>query len=278
MNSDGMMRARSAAFRDRGYDFPMGAIGAGEAVDLRRRLEQYERESGGPIKGHLRHKSHLLFTWLNDLIRNPAILDAIAEILGPDILCWSTSFFIKEPRDPGFVSWHQDATYWGLSEPEVITAWVAFTPSNRANGCMRVIPGSHRAQLRHVDTFAKHNLLTRGQEIAAEVDESQAVDIVLSPGQFSLHHVLIVHGSDPNPSDDRRIGFAIRYISTRVKQTVGQIDSATLVRGVDRFGHFKREPRPARDFDPEAVRVHSEATERNAQILYAGTDKTQFRD
>jgi ectoine hydroxylase-related dioxygenase (phytanoyl-CoA dioxygenase family) len=276
--NDGVMQVKGAAFRDRGYDFPLDAISPKEAAVLRQRLEQYERVSGGPINDHLRHKSHLLFTWLNDLIRHPKILDAVAEVIGPDILCWSTSFFIKEPQDPGFVSWHQDATYWGLSEPEVITAWVAFTPSNRANGCMRVIPGSHRTQLKHVDTFAKDNLLTRGQEIAAEVEESQAVDIVLSPGQFSLHHVLIIHGSDPNPSDDRRIGFAIRYISTRVKQTVGQIDSATLVRGMDRFGHFRQEPRPLRDFDPEAVRVHSETTERKAQILYAGTDKTQFRD
>src|SRR5215468_11246101 len=207
------------------------------------------------------------------MIRHPRILDAIEDILGPDILCWSTSFFIKEPRDPGFVSWHQDATYWGLSEPEVITAWVAFTPSNRANGCMRVIPGSHRAQLKHVDTFAKDNLLTRGQEIAAEVDESQAVDIVLSPGQFSLHHVLLIHGSDPNPSDDRRIGFAIRYIPTYVRQVAGSHDSAALVRGEDRYHHFEPEPRPDTDMSPTAVAYHAAVTRAQAQILMRGTGR-----
>jgi non-heme Fe2+,alpha-ketoglutarate-dependent halogenase len=268
----------STGFADRGYAFPIDALSAEQAAELRQHLQLFERENGGPLKGPLRHKPHLLFTWLNDLIRHPRILDAVAGILGPDILCWSTSFFIKEARDPSFVSWHQDATYWGLSEPDVVTAWVAFTPSNRANGCMRVIPGSHRTQLRHVDTFDRDNLLTRGQEIAANIDESEAVEIVLGPGQFSLHHVLIVHGSEPNMSGDRRIGFAMRYIPTRLRQTAGPKDSATLVRGRDRFGHFEEEPRPSTDFAPAAVRIHHNITKRHAQILYGGTGKTKYRD
>src|SRR4029453_15391031 len=167
---------------------------------------------GGPLGGLYRIKPHLLFTWLAELVRHPSVLDAVEDVLGPDILCWNTSFFTKEARSPGFVSWHQDATYWGLSEPDVVTAWVAFTESTPANGNMRVIPGSHRAPVPHVDTFHPDNLLSRGQEIAVEVDESRAVDIVLAPGEMSLHHVLMVHGSGANLSGDRRIGFAIRYI------------------------------------------------------------------
>src|SRR5262249_10351763 len=154
------------------------------------RLESFEARQKAPLQGALRHKTHVLFAWLNDLIRLPSILDAVEDILGPDLLCWSSSFFIKEAHDPAYVSWHQDSTYWGLSAPDVMTAWVAFTPSNRANGCMRVVPGTHlRDQVPHRDTFAEKNILTRGQEIAVHVDEDRAVDIILEPGEISLHHV-----------------------------------------------------------------------------------------
>jgi ectoine hydroxylase-related dioxygenase (phytanoyl-CoA dioxygenase family) len=223
-----------------------------------------------------RIKPHLLFTWLAELVRHPAVLDAVEDVLGPDILCWNTSFFTKEARSPGFVSWHQDATYWGLSEPDVLTAWVAFTESTPANGNMRVIPGSHRAPIPHVDTFHPDNLLSRGQEITVEVDESRAADIVLQAGEMSLHHVLMVHGSGANPSGDRRIGFAIRYIPTRISQTGGPRDSATLVRGIDAFGHFELEPQPDADLDPSMLALHAEISDRQAKILYRGTPKTRF--
>ena len=261
-----------------GCVFPVRVMPEAEALEIRRRLETFESENGGPLKGALRHKSHLLFTWLGDLVRNNRIVDAIEDLYGPNLLCWTTNFFIKEADNPAFVSWHQDSTYWGLDKPDVVTAWVALTPSNEANGAMKFIPGSHtRDQIPHRDTFAKNNLLTRGQEVAVEVDESKAVDITLEPGEISLHHVRLVHGSPPNPSHDRRIGFAIRYIPTTVAQIAGE-DSATLVRGVDTHRHFELEPRPTRDMDPEFVALHQAITERNAQILYRGTQVKSYDD
>jgi ectoine hydroxylase-related dioxygenase (phytanoyl-CoA dioxygenase family) len=233
---------------------------------------------GGPLRGDLRHKTHLLFPFLAELVRRPRILDAIEDVLGPDILCWSSNFFIKEAADPAFVSWHQDSTYWGLSSPDVATAWVALTPSNDANGAMAVVPGSHKLdQMPHRDTFHRHNLLTRGQEIAVAVDEAKAVPLNLRPGEMSLHHVRLVHGSPPNPSPDRRIGFAIRYIPTSLYQLEGT-DSATLVRGEDRFGHFELEPRPERDMQEDMLALHRRLTERAAQILYRGTGVDNFND
>jgi len=258
-----------------GYHFPLRVLSVEEAGQYRDRLERVEGDLGG-LRGLYRIKPHLLFTWLADLVRHPSVLDAVEDVIGPDILCWNTSFFTKEARNPGYVSWHQDATYWGLSEPHVVTAWVAFTPSTRQNGNMRVIPGSHRAQARHVDTFHPDNLLSRGQEIAVAVDEDDAADILLDAGEMSLHHVLIVHGSGANESDDRRIGFAIRYIPTSVRQTEGPRDSATLVRGRDVFGHFELEPRPAADLDPEMLALHAEISDRQAKILYRGTTRTSF--
>ena len=261
-----------------GCIFPIRVMSEIDALGIRDRLEAFERDSGGPLKGDLRHKSHLLFSWLADLVREKNIVDAIEDLYGPNLLCWTTNFFIKEARNPAFVSWHQDSTYWGLDKPDVVTAWIALTPSNKSNGAMGFIPGTHTAeQIPHRDTFAKNNLLTRGQEVAVAVDEKQAVTIELAPGEMSLHHVRLVHGSPPNPSDDRRIGFAIRYIPTTVAQIAGD-DSATLVRGVDEHHHFAPEPRPAKDMDPAFVALHKEITERNAQILYRGTTVTSYND
>lgn len=266
-------------YREQGFLFPLPALTDSEVNSLRTKLEELEGQHGGKLPPHINRKPHLLLTWLNELIRDPRILDPVEKILGPDILCWGSGFFIKNPHDRARVTWHQDSTYWGLSSADVATAWVAFTPSTPENGCMRVVPGTHTLQqLPHEDTFAPDNLLSRGQEIAVGVDESRAVDIVLAPGQMSLHHVLLVHGSEPNQSALRRIGFAIRYLPTHIKQgTVkdgrGLADSATLVRGSDRYGYFLPEPVPQSDFHPDAVAFHAKMLAINDQILYRGTQK-----
>jgi non-haem Fe2+, alpha-ketoglutarate-dependent halogenase len=265
-------------FRDEGCVFPIRVMSEADAANHRARLEEFERQSGGPLKGDLRHKPHLLFTWLSELVRCGAILDAVEDLYGPDLLCWATSFFIKEAADPAFVSWHQDSTYWGLSRPDVVTAWVAFTEATEANGAMEYIPGSQRLdQIPHRDTFAKHNLLSRGQEVMVEVDPAKRQIIMLRPGEMSLHHVRLVHGSPPNRSNDRRIGFAIRYIPTNVAQLGGE-DSATLVRGQDRYHHFALEPEPTSDLDPQFVALHRSITERNARILYRGTGVQSYNE
>ncbi|MCL4746196.1 MAG: phytanoyl-CoA dioxygenase family protein [Burkholderiaceae bacterium] len=265
-------------YQREGCVFPIRAIPEDEALEIRSRLEAFEAKAGGPLSGDLRHKSHLLFSWLGDLVRADRIVGAVADLYGPDLLCWTTNFFIKEANNPAFVSWHQDSTYWGLSRPDVVTAWVALSPSRRDNGAMEFVPGTHTSdQIAHRDTFSKNNLLTRGQEIAVDVDPSQAKTIELRPGEMSLHHVRLVHGSAPNPSNTRRIGFAIRYIPTSVSQVEGE-DSATLVGGVDRYHHFEAEPRPTRDMDPEFVALHKRITERSAKILYRGTDVKDYND
>ena len=260
-----------------GYHFPVDVLSAAEVVACRHQLEAYEANAGGPIKGEVRHRSHVLFPWINELIRHPRILDAVEDVFGPNILCWNTSFFIKEPHDPGFVTWHQDATYWGLSSPDVMTVWLALSPANKVSGCMKFIPGTHTKQVTHADTFHQDNLLSRGQEIAVEVDEGEAVCVELDPGQASMHHVLLFHGSEPNRSADRRIGLAMRYIPTHVKQAVGGRDWASLVRGVDTYGHFEPEPRPKADLHPDALAFHRMVTEEQVRVLYRGTAKTEYR-
>jgi non-heme Fe2+,alpha-ketoglutarate-dependent halogenase len=255
-----------------GYVFPYQVLGAGEIADLRGRIEAFERTLGGPLPKELRHKPHLYSKSIDDVIRRPEILDRVESLLGPDIFCWESVLFIKEPRDPAFISWHQDVAYWGLEPYEVLTAWVALSPSTRASGCMRVLPGSHIGEIApHKDTFAPNNMLSRGQEMQVEVDEAKTVDIVLQPGEMSLHHVKIAHGSDPNTADDRRIGLAIRYIPGYVRQVIGKDDTATLVRGTDRFGHFEPEPRATADFSAEGLANQKRLRERRMAVLMRPT-------
>ncbi|HKY96020.1 MAG TPA: phytanoyl-CoA dioxygenase family protein, partial [Kiloniellales bacterium] len=247
-----------ASYRRDGFYFPVPVLSESEALGYRRRLEAAEAANGGPLKGNQRHKVHILHRWAYELVTHPRILDAVEDILGPNLICWTTNFFIKEAHDPAFVSFHQDATYWGLDPPDVMTAWVALSDCPMRSGPMVFAPGTHKTQLAHRDTFHKDNLLTRGQEIAAEVDPKDAVAAILKPGEISLHHVMVVHGSRPNESDDRRIGLAIRYIPTHVRQ-VKLRDAAILVRGRDDFGYFDRERVPETDGGPAERAAHKAA-------------------
>jgi hypothetical protein len=257
-------------FHQYGYVAPIRVMSTQHALELRKRLEDFEHSDSPLKKKALNVKSHLLFPWLNQLVRSDAVVNAIEDLYGENLLAWASSFFIKNGKDPAYVSWHQDSTYWGLSKPDVVTAWVALSESTRENGAMQVIPGTHLLdQIPHRDTFSEHNLLTRGQEVAVEVDEAQAVSIELEPGEMSLHHVRIVHGSPPNASANRRIGYAIRYIPTYVQQLEGD-DSATLVRGVDTFNTFEHEPAPVAELEPAFVALHQKIGERNLNILYKG--------
>ncbi|MFL6579609.1 MAG: phytanoyl-CoA dioxygenase family protein [Burkholderiales bacterium] len=269
-----LTEAQVAAFNKNGYHFPVRVMSEAQADALRQNIETFEFDHGLVMKSPYRNKPHMVFKWANELIRHPKIVDTVEDILGPDLLVWGTSFFIKEPNDPAYVSWHQDSTYWGLSHPDIVTAWVALSVSDIPNGAMRVIPGSHlKDQLPHQDTFAANNLLTRGQEVAVQVQGDKAVDLNLQPGEMSLHHVRIVHGSEPNRAHYRRIGLAIRYVPTYVRQTEGPRDYATLVRGKDDYHHFQYEPVPRVDLGKEEIAEHHRITEEANKILYRGTDR-----
>lgn len=272
-----LTEAQIEAYERDGFVAPLRVMSSDQAAAIRAKLEAAEASQGGPLGGALRFKPHLLYTFLDHLVRNDNVLDGVEDVLGPNLMCWASSFFTKEAHDPSYVSWHQDSTYWGLSEPDVATAWIALSPSTRENGCMRVIPGTHTMdQVPHTDTHAEANLLSRGQEVNVEVDESQAVDIVLQPGEMSLHHVRLIHGSEPNPSDMRRIGFAVRYIPPYVRQVNGPHDTAGLVRGEDPYRNFEHEPQPVADLDPAAVAWHAKSAEMHGQLLYQGTEHRPF--
>ena len=265
-----------AQYSNEGYYYPIQLLGEEKVTHYRSLLEAFEEKRGEPLGGALRSKSHLLFTWVDELMRDETILDAVEDLIGGDILCWNSFFWIKEAKSETFVSWHQDLRYWGLDNSDLVTVWLALSPATLETGCMRVLPRSHKDELLpHSDEYQQHNMLTRGQEISVEVDESEAVDMPLQPGEFSLHNVRLAHASGPNQSSDRRIGLSLHYTPTSTRQIVGEWDSAALVRGSDRYGNFKHTPRPTRDFDPVAVEFHERATKAVREILFNDAEKVR---
>ena len=196
-----------------GFVFPYDAVPQTQAEAIRADLEAAENAlADRPSElALLRSYPDRLLPSFDTLIREPRLIDAARQVLGPDLMVWSAGLFVKEANTQSFVSWHQDLTYWGLDDVEEMTAWVALSPSNLDSGCMRFVPGSHTRQIvPHIDSFADNNLLSRGQEIAVDVDESDAKDVILETGQASLHHGHLFHASGPNSTNDRRIGVAIR--------------------------------------------------------------------
>ncbi|MGE0824186.1 MAG: phytanoyl-CoA dioxygenase family protein [Candidatus Binatia bacterium] len=272
--------AQVVQYKQDGFCFPLSAFSPAEMADRRQRLEAFEQGQGHPLQGPQRIKTSLLLKWVDDLMRDARILDAVEDVIGPDILCWGVNFWTKEPHSPDYVSWHQDHQYWGLDSAEVVSAWIAFSPATVESGCMRMQPGTHKVQLPHQDRYDKTNMLSRGQMITAGIDDSHAVNIVLQPGEMSLHNVRIAHASGPNRSDDRRIGLAIRYMPPQTRQQLGTWDSAALVRGQDRYGHFAHEPIPTKDFDPACVAFHAKTTENLLSLLYQGAEqrRTEYEE
>ncbi|WP_342358684.1 phytanoyl-CoA dioxygenase family protein [Terrarubrum flagellatum] len=249
-----------AAYRDDGVLFPFSVLTEKERAAGLGVIDRIDAMPAETRKGLLLHKTHMVSKTLTDICRSPRILDLVEGLIGPNILVWGANFFLKEAHSDAYVSWHQDATYWGLEPADIVTAWVAFMPSTVESGCMRVVPGTHKDGLvEHRETWAADNLLSRGQEIAVDVDLDKVVDVVLKPGEMSLHHVKIAHNSEPNRSNHRRIGFAIRYVAAHVKQAGGVRDKAIPVRGVDRWNYFDHEDGASGEFLPADLERHAQS-------------------
>ena len=213
-----------------------------EALNLQLDFEDAEQElKNQPEKlALLKSYPNRLLPSFDALTRNSKLINAAISVLGPDLMVWSAALFIKEKNSDKIVSWHQDLTYWGLDDIQETTCWFAVSDASEEAGCMKFVPGTHKTKIvKHIDTFAENNLLTRGQEIAVDVNEAQAIAAALNAGQASMHHGLLFHSSGPNKTDKRRIGSAIRYIKPSMKQETGDLSLVTLVSGQDHFSNFK---------------------------------------
>lgn len=268
------------AYWQHGYQFPLRVMSTGEAQRYRDQLQAVEANppvgTENPLRIYLRNNTHVVMPMAAELARNPCILDQVEKVLGANILCWSCEFFIKEAATDKIVTWHQDLTYWGLGSTEQeVTAWLALSPATLESGCMRFVSGSHKnALLPHRDTFCESNLLSRGQEVAVEVNENEAVDVVLQPGEMSLHHGRVFHASGPNTSADRRIGVAIRYVTPEVRQQVAHRDYAMLVRGIDEHMNWVHIAPPRAAFDQQSLALHHRMADDQRASLAAGAEST----
>jgi len=243
---------------------PLQGTSAERAHYYRGRLERYEAAHGGPpLPASALRKTHVLLPWAAELVREPRVLDAVEDVLGPDVLVFNSTFFIKEPGAPTITAWHQDATHFGLRPYEHVTAWLALSTASRESGCMQVVSGSSAlGQLHHQPQAFEHSINAGGQAIVEDFNAEPVIAVELSPGQFSLHHTLVIHSSAPNRGTDRRIGIGVSYIPTRVFHVGSRPMGATLVRGEDRFGHFELEPDPRDGSAQQAERAHEAAYRR----------------
>lgn len=262
-------------YNEKGYAFPFRLFDRTQASKYRVALEKIEAECDPELTKLAIGHSNSLIPFVDGITRLDTILNPVKEILGPDILVWNSSFFIKEPRTTDFVSWHQDLTYWGLTESHEVTAWIALSPATELSGCMKFVPGSHKNSIvEHRDTFASNNLLSRGQELAVEVNENDAVSVVLQPGEMSLHHGRLFHASHHNQSDDRRIGLAIRYITPDMQQTINEKTDATLVAGTDSFNHFNLKKAPNGILNADDIRTVKHDIAIKEKFLMAGVESS----
>jgi non-haem Fe2+, alpha-ketoglutarate-dependent halogenase len=260
-------------YNDEGFVSPIDIFSKDRAYKIRKEIELIEEKMPDELNKSGRYNAHLISPLLDKVTHEIEILDAVQSLIGKNILVCGTTLFIKNPNEKGFVSFHQDAKYIGLQPHNWVTAWIAITDSNEHNGCMRMWSGSHKDNLKdHDQMFNKGNLLTRGQTVN-NVPKEETTPIVLKAGQMSLHHPFVVHGSDLNKSDDRRIGFVIQsYIGTDVKQVLGK-NSVQLARGIDEFQHHETIGRPKSLMDKNDLKIKKQENDNLQEIFYAGSNK-----
>ena len=260
-------------YSDKGFVSPIDVFTKKKAKEIRNEIEFIEKKVPDELEKSGRYNAHLISPLLDEVTHNSKILDAVQSLIGENILVCGTTLFIKNPNEKGFVSYHQDAKYIGLEPYNWVTAWVAITDSNEKNGCMRMWSGSHKDNLKdHDQNFNEGNLLTRGQTVN-NVPKEKTTPILLKAGQMSLHHPMVVHGSDLNKSNDRRIGFVIQsYIGTDVKQVLGK-NSVQLARGIDEFNYHEKINRPKSLLNKTDLKIKKKENNNLQDIFYKGSEK-----
>ena len=260
-------------YKNKGYISPVNALSSIEAKEIRDEIEKIEKNWPKALEGINRNYVHLISPVFNKVCLNKNILDAVESIIGKNILICGTTLFIKNPKEKGFVSFHQDAKYIGLEPHNWVTVWVAITDANEKNGCMRMLSGSHKENLRHhEEKFDENNLLTRGQTIK-NVSLDKTDPVILKAGQMSLHHPKIVHGSGLNYSDDRRIGFVIQsYIGSNVDQVLGKM-YVQKARGEDKYKYHEYSNIPTELMGRKEVISQNKANEELSKIFYFKSEK-----
>ncbi len=228
-----LTEAQRRCFDREGLVFPLTVLAPAEAQHFRAAAEDLEAQMGGKPRTVEVRQMHLHFPWASALATHSAILDAVEDLLGPDLLIWATELFAKHPNDANVaIGWHRDQPYLGLSGGRTVTAWVALSDSTPANGCMRAMPRS--AEMAAGPPLAAAAL----RKWTPSPEQQQSLrDVVLRPGEMSLHGADVLHGSGANPSADKRVGFVIRFAAADARPARGR-PPVLLVRGRHHHEHF----------------------------------------
>ena len=211
-------------------------------------------------------KPNLLSKFFDSFLDHPLILPKVQKIIGDDIYVWSSAIFAKAPGEGKIVSYHQDNPYWQLSDQKVVTVWIALTNSSKESGALELVPKSHNiglinkldvgnareAYLKGEKTTIESDLLSFNQNLDEFIKQHPPRIVDLKPGEFSIHHVNTVHGSGVNNSNNFRIGFAIRYVSSDTRHLETKKDRAIHISG-KKNSFYEEEKRPKFDFDQDAL-------------------------
>ncbi|MDA1324642.1 MAG: phytanoyl-CoA dioxygenase family protein [Proteobacteria bacterium] len=257
-------------YRRDGYLFPVPVLTPEQASFYRQRLEELEQIGGGRFTGFQRTKFYLRYRWAYELATLPTMLDAVEDLIGPDILLYHNTTWLKHAGDQAYVTWHQDNIYIGIEPCELLSFWIALTPSKEENGCMQVLPGTHKEGVLPLGEpdLSEKSMLPSGMQTAYDVSRTRPVSMPLEAGEASIHHAEVIHGSLPNMANQRRMGITFMYMPAHMQQRGDRRTSAMLVRGEDKYGNFDPEIPPVNDDDEDAISRHEESAS-----LYRGKEE-----
>ena len=242
-----------------GFVSPVKIISEQETAIFHDHLEKIEM--AGELRGVGQTKFYLRHPWVHELATHPALLDAVEDLIGPNIMLYHNTVWFKEGGDGAYVSFHQDNTYFGHDPCKVLTAWMAITPAAIESGCMQFLPRTQKLgqlSLKSADIHSA-NLLSSGQTVDFDPETIEPFPVELRPGECSIHHAFLIHGSLPNNAPDRRLGITFIYHPPNLGQFGNSKTSALLVRGKDAYGNFEHELAPISGDDAGNAARHEEA-------------------
>ena len=261
------------SFKETGVAWPLSVDNIDQnKTNLEKEYFNFQALASKILRQKISLKPNLLSTFFDSFLDHPSILPRVKKIIGDNIYVWSSVFFAKAPGEGKIVSYHQDNPYWQLSNDKVVTVWLALTSSDEFSGALELVPGSHKLGLiNKIDVKSARDSYLKGEKTTVEKDLlsfNQNLDdyvrinkprfVNLKPGQFSIHHLNTVHGSGINRSENYRIGFAIRYVSSDTRHLEVKKDSAIHICG-KKNNFYTEENRPKNDFDKDSIKQYQQA-------------------
>jgi non-haem Fe2+, alpha-ketoglutarate-dependent halogenase len=260
-------------FSKNGIAFPLKLKNQFSDQELADSYINFQKKCAEKLGHSVSLKPNILSTFFDKLAFDENILNEVRKLIGDDIYIWSSAFFPKLPNEGKMVSFHQDKPYWQLSSSNVVSAWIALTKSKKNSGALSVVPESHKlgligkidvtnarnSYLKGEKTTEKNDLLSYKQDLSKYLKKNKPICVELNPGEYSIHHVNLVHGSSINNSDEPRIGFVVRYISSETKHIIEKDGDGAIHVSGKKNNYFSDEERPSESFSKKSILSYERA-------------------